>query len=184
MKKELNHEGYWYSTYEKHLPQPLARVRPFKGKAEFLAALEAVESKAQKRQYKGFSTCRICDCANGSADYNYKDWQWPSGYSHYIKKHNVQPSKEFHEFILECAETLLGPTNKTVEPAVTKRELRQLMGVVMEYTGSEKHRLYAMLTVKKLQRQLNGQKIPASIAALTVKATEDELNKALKRLGD
>lgn len=184
MKNESKKEGYWYSAQSPHLPHPIARTRQFKGKTEFLAALDAVEAKARKRQFKGFSICRVCDCANGSADHSYKEWEWPSGYRHYVAKHNVEPTAEFRTFIMEAAESMQGPTNKTVDPVVTKEDLRQLMSAAMSYTGSERHRLFFMLTIRKLRKQLDGQKIPASIAAITIDASEDELNKALKRLGD
>lgn len=183
MKNESKKEGYWYSAKSPHLPQPLVRTRPFKGKTEFLAALDEVEAKARRRQFKSFSTCRVCDCDNGRADYIYREWEWPSGYRHYVADHNVEPTDEFRTFIMKAG-AVSKPASKTVDPVVTKKDLRQLMSVVTEYTGSEKYRLFSMLTVKKMQKQLNGQKIPASVASLTVDASEDELHKALKRLGD
>lgn len=179
--KNIKKEGFWKSIYDEELPAPVSRVRPMEDKAAFLTALDAVQDKATRTSYRGLSYCRICEMQNGNGTYEYEGWMWPTGYRHYIEVHNVKPSSAFKEFIMSQVKV---QTPKTVEPTVSRYELRTLMGVVMEYTGSERVRLYSILTVKKLQRQLDGHKIPAAVAKLTETATEDELNKAIKRLGD
>lgn len=80
---------------------PVAKARPFKGQADFLAALYDIEDRANVIHYRGWSTCRICGKPNGSAEFEYRGWRWPSGYRHYVAEHNVRPSSEFHAFITE-----------------------------------------------------------------------------------
>lgn len=101
--KPLNREGFWYSEHSPYLPKPVPREKAWKGKREFLTALAEKESSpdANSTQYRGWSTCRICGCNNGSSDYELDGWLWPVGYSHYVEEHNVRPSLAFQEFILD-----------------------------------------------------------------------------------
>lgn len=46
------------------------------------------------------SLCRICGRLNGCSEFTLGEWQWPSGLRHYVEQHNVKPSDEFIEFIL------------------------------------------------------------------------------------
>ena len=92
-------EGFWYWEYEKHLPLPVECAEPFEGQTDFLRALDAVEEAANFLQAKGWSTCRICNCVNGSREYRTSVAQWPEGLRHYIAEHNVEPSKEFRNYI-------------------------------------------------------------------------------------
>lgn len=52
------------------------------------------------QSYRGSSTCRMCGQLNGSREFIVGDWEWPSGYRHYIGAHSVKPSDEFQAFIL------------------------------------------------------------------------------------
>lgn len=61
--------------------------------------LHKVEALARERHYKGWSTCCMCGCRNGSSEYSYKNFVWPSGLMHYIVDHNVKPSYQFITFI-------------------------------------------------------------------------------------
>jgi hypothetical protein len=61
--------------------------------------LGKVERKAGKTLYRGFSVCRLCHKHNGNAEYSYKGWSWPAGYKHYLRDHNVQPTKNFAKFL-------------------------------------------------------------------------------------
>ena len=103
----VNREGFWWSKYEPHLPAPHAKKRPWKGQADFLAALRKVESGLHGQHFKGGSKCRVCGCVNGSSEYKAEfmksTWEWPSGFAHYVKAHNVRPSLAFQEFILAAA---------------------------------------------------------------------------------
>lgn len=111
-------EGYWRPNksairyYEKDdiiLTYPdvtkLQGDRAFRGKSEFLAALSKVEGRAASVRYKGSSNCRICGIRNGSAEFSYRNAKWPEGYRHYVSAHNVKPSKEFAEFIMDAAKS-------------------------------------------------------------------------------
>lgn len=74
------------------------------GRTAFLLALSQVESRARKEAYRGWSTCRLCGGANGSEEYSYGGWEWPSGFAHYIRDHMVRPTPGFEQFILSAAE--------------------------------------------------------------------------------
>jgi hypothetical protein len=103
MKNELlRREGFWRNGKDyPELPKPVPNDKPWKGKRRFLKALAKAESRDRiGGPYKGWSNCRICDCKNGSSDYQLKGWEWPSGFHHYVEKHNIRPSLAFQEFIL------------------------------------------------------------------------------------
>jgi hypothetical protein len=51
-------------------------------------------------EYRGSSSCRICGCKNGYLEFRQNGWTWPSGYRHYIEKHNIKPSEEFIDMIM------------------------------------------------------------------------------------
>lgn len=100
-KKEIiKQEGFWYSEYEKQYPMPVPFVGEWEGKKEFLAKLKETEKNTNKAYYKGWSTCRLCKCHNGSFSHQYKSWKWPEGFIHYVRDHNVKPSDEFIKFIM------------------------------------------------------------------------------------
>jgi hypothetical protein len=81
------------------LPFPVAlKLKSFDAQA-FLVKLASVESKATSAPYKGWSTHRWDGSRNGSSDFKYKGWKWPSGYSTYIKQ-GVLPSASFFKFIM------------------------------------------------------------------------------------
>lgn len=50
-------------------------------------------------QYKGYSLCRICNCANGSTTVCLNGYAFPYGYFHYIIKHNIEVPLEFQQMI-------------------------------------------------------------------------------------
>ena len=102
MTKLKNREGYWRSKSEPNLPLPVAGEVAWKGKRRFLEALNKLEASEDTHHlaYKGWSTCRICECSNGSSSYSSGNWVWPSGFTHYVITHNVRPSLAFQEFIL------------------------------------------------------------------------------------
>lgn len=110
----INHEGFWWSEYESHLPKPIPLDYKWKGRKAFLKALRHVESEVESgdlsgrvNHYKGSSRCRICEVHNGSqefkCDFMKSTWVWPAGFAHYVMKHNVRPSQAFQEFILAAA---------------------------------------------------------------------------------
>lgn len=98
----MNIEGYWYNPYNATAyPMPVANETPFDGKETFLSRLALLEEKANVVYFKGFSICRICNCANGNREYNLENWHWPQGYRHYVETHNVIPSEAFMQFVME-----------------------------------------------------------------------------------
>ena len=93
----LRREGFWYSTHEPNLPMPIGVA--WGGRRIFLKRLAEVEANLRPLHYKGFSLCRLCGEHNGSQEFIYKGWTWPSGSRHYLEKHDVRPSLAFEEFI-------------------------------------------------------------------------------------
>lgn len=112
-KLNIQREGFWYPDKMpiKNSIDPLI-------KDYFLQKFEFVEKTIHKdifeknqtfpttKYYAGFSKCRICGQANGSEEYDTGKWIWPSGYIHYIREHNVNPSKGFYEYIIKFSDFL------------------------------------------------------------------------------
>lgn len=97
--------GFWKSAEEPDLPVPVAREAGDRSflKRTFLRSLTSVEELATEASYKGVSKCRICGCRNGSTEYSYGKYVWPSGLRHYVEAHDVQLPSDFVDFITEEA---------------------------------------------------------------------------------
>lgn len=98
-------EGFWHSEGEPDLPKPKVMAKASEwvktgGPEKFARLLNKVQTRARKRHFKGWSTCRICGRSNGSSEFSYKNVVWPSGLMHYIVDHNVKPSDQFIKFII------------------------------------------------------------------------------------
>lgn len=120
-------EGYWYSEREPHYPFPLQT--DVKVNKEFLNRLESyiksidesgnddvlaskIPTSSIQHSYvsskRGLSPCRLCGICNGSYEYHFKKYvdgvnvcfRAPEGLMHYSKDHNVHPSKEFFDFVM------------------------------------------------------------------------------------
>jgi hypothetical protein len=84
------------------LQMPIANTSDRYRKAYALELLDKIESDAFQERKKGQSTCRICGCQNGSGEYVFRkvfkhirrEIIMPSGYRHYIEKHNVSPDTD------------------------------------------------------------------------------------------
>ena len=98
MKNKI--EGYWYSEYEKQYPKPIPNTIDISIKQQFIEKLKKIQLHAHEVAYMGSSKCRLCDICNGSTEFNHKGWIWPIGYLHYIETHNVSPSKDFINFVI------------------------------------------------------------------------------------
>jgi|SRR5579863_8204374 len=57
----------------------------------FISCLARVEKKAHQVAYRGWSTCRLCGKMNGSYEFEYAGYTWPSGLKHYLEDHNIKP---------------------------------------------------------------------------------------------
>jgi hypothetical protein len=55
---------------------------------------------AKIKQYLGSSTCRICKKCNGGDEYHIDNLVIPSGYLHYIQKHNVKIDDKLKNYLL------------------------------------------------------------------------------------
>jgi hypothetical protein len=70
------------------------------GRKLFLQSLDLVETEAERIAYRGYSLCRLCGCMNGFEGLRLVEWEWPTGYRHYVVNHDMQPSSDFEVFIL------------------------------------------------------------------------------------
>lgn len=93
--------GYWYSTYEPHLPHPIAnqsrRDPPTR---------DAVRAHLQRGEvwmaFSGHSYCRLCDCNDasmGSCDLTDGVWIWPQGLTHYLDTHDIELPATFLDHV-------------------------------------------------------------------------------------
>lgn len=99
------YEGFWRSSSEadENLPWPVPDATWVQRDA-FLDLLGRAEADAQGVAYRGFSSCRLCGCRNGSRSFQLDDWEWPEGFRHYIVDHQVRPSSEFQTFVSRWAQ--------------------------------------------------------------------------------
>lgn len=106
MREGLKLEGFWYSKYSPEFPKPKPGPE-WKNKDKFIEKLTNLEERLERKRapyivfYRGYSNCRCCNKFNGTAEFHYKGWCWPTGFMHYVKDHEIKPSDEFIEFILE-----------------------------------------------------------------------------------
>jgi len=91
--------GYWRSDREPDLPNPLDHVDTKWVNSEKNIVIKYLDRGEVKNRYRGWSTCRICECRNGSTSMTDGVWLWPSGLAHYLRKHNVKPPQEFINYI-------------------------------------------------------------------------------------
>lgn len=130
---DTKREGFWRSPEDPTLPSPVANDRPWKGKSELLTRLKKIQSRAEGINYKGWSTCRVCNCRNGSVTFKYKGWSWPSGFIHYIEKHNVEPTDAFKKFINSFFTEAADPAG-----AIDKK-MRNRPGTIKERKAYKEH---------------------------------------------
>lgn len=111
-RPEFRVEGYWRNEYDASTslyPSPKSRPDAWPRKAEFLAKLGAVETALKNADcltyYRGLAPSRIEeDVYVGSCEFIDKTAKivWPCGYlQHYIDKHNVVPSADFYDYIMD-----------------------------------------------------------------------------------
>ena len=111
-------EGHWASSsnaekdkYKGIYPFPVEHKEPqWATQDKFLSKLMEIETYShryfgpiKKIGYLGWIKCRVCQCNLGSHEYQDKQtgiiWTEDMG-KHYIKQHNVIPSQQFYEFII------------------------------------------------------------------------------------
>ena len=92
--------GFWYSESTPDFPKfPGAKVVT-KMHHHFVERMYIVQSEfANSKFTKGSSTCRVCECENGSVEFYRENFVWPSGLAHYIKEHGYKPPEDFIKMI-------------------------------------------------------------------------------------
>lgn len=105
MENAMIRVGFWqmdgfFNPETKYYPNPIenSNNRTKEEVELFLEKLEKIERyEAKTEDNMGFSYCRICNIENGSREYIWNRYIWPSGYKHYIKKHNIEINDDFYE---------------------------------------------------------------------------------------
>ena len=96
---DKKYECYWFSSDYLNADYPI----PLYGDTmdtEFIEKLNQVLQKSTSTMYMGESLCRLCNIRNGNSEYSIGEFTLPSGALHYYKDHNVSPSAEFREYIM------------------------------------------------------------------------------------
>lgn len=101
------YEGYWRPSQKDadDLPWPESE-NGWAGQAAFLRALHLIEKNARAIAYRGISPCRLCGRGNGHQSFQFREWEWPEGFQHYVADHQVRPTDDFREFITSQAAQL------------------------------------------------------------------------------
>ncbi len=60
-------EGFWRSRTEPDLPMPVPDAWDGPDRRRFAIALQWLQNQLRPRNFRGWSTCRVCQCHNGSA---------------------------------------------------------------------------------------------------------------------
>lgn len=93
--------GFWSGNGPDNDQYPNAKDQvKFWDEAEKNQVLSHVNSGKVGRRQRGYSTCRICGCHNGSQDMTDGVYVWPIGFAHYIEEHGVKPPQEFIDHCL------------------------------------------------------------------------------------
>lgn len=100
IKSKLVQVGFWFSENNPEFPTPIKNSDGLDERTRSLI-VKYLESGNTVARYKGYSTCRICQCTNGSKEISDEKYIWPSGLSHYVKEHHVKLPEEFIKNILE-----------------------------------------------------------------------------------
>lgn len=120
-------EGYWWEPAGTKWPKPVKHGSPWPLQAVWLERLAHVEGVIAPHAATGnpwvdlgkdrvrffaygggtASLCRLCSVANGNREYQVcgnagtdaRTYRWPEGFRHYVERHNVIPSRMFHDLI-------------------------------------------------------------------------------------
>ena len=98
-------EGYWFQSVYTDKLYPFPKSTTEKVDVAFIEALQKTTDNIANNitHYCGFSSCRLCKSHNGNKEYSITKngilFRYPEGLIHYYTEHNVQPSKEFYDFI-------------------------------------------------------------------------------------
>ena len=63
----------------------------------------------------GFSPCRFCGAANGSAERTDGAYLWPEGLAHYLRDHGVRPPVSVIRHIISRQASMQPPPNEDQE---------------------------------------------------------------------
>jgi len=98
--KESAHMG-WIPGARVWTELPVANTSSLSSdqQTQLIHLLKRAEQVANRTEYFGFSTCRLCGICNGGEEFEWKGFVWPSGYMHYLLEHHVQMDERFEAFL-------------------------------------------------------------------------------------
>jgi hypothetical protein len=100
MKKNMK-IGYWKEKYiDETLPDPKEYIFSWNAEEKEKIIKYLKEFSSVSKQWRGFSTCRICNILNGTKCMTDGTFTYPEGYLHYIESHGVVPPQEFIDHVL------------------------------------------------------------------------------------
>lgn len=84
---------------------PMPRVSDTPVPKAFMDKLNLCIADVEPTLYLGSSYCRLCMCRNGCGEHSLTNKEgvtfvFPEGIFHYYEAHQVQPSPEFHSFVM------------------------------------------------------------------------------------
>lgn len=97
--------GYWKSNFEHHrhalvYPNPKDFIDETWDENTRQKVIDYLDNGVLHHGTRGFSTCRICGCPNGTSELTDGVFIWPDGLSHYLKEHQVRLPSYFVEHCL------------------------------------------------------------------------------------
>jgi hypothetical protein len=81
--------GHWANNQHPEYPVPVENSATPNEVALQLMLLSGLCSGRPEIRYRGWSTCRICRCKNGTYAFETTRGEIPVGLKHYIETHNV-----------------------------------------------------------------------------------------------
>lgn len=102
IKHEAASQEAWQEIHRKwegRIKDKATRVEKEREQDAYFADITAARDQAPMVAYRGWSSCRMCGCLNGTREYQHGGWRWPEGYAHYIEQHNIVPTADFITFI-------------------------------------------------------------------------------------
>lgn len=102
--------GFWRSEYEPEYPFPKENSG-----VNSTLILNLIH-KIMKSKHPdvlaaanmGCSPCRICKKSNGCTEYQWRNYQFPGGYIHYLEDHHVRVDPGFESELLKFKNEILG----------------------------------------------------------------------------
>jgi len=95
----VNKSKYMFEESKKYADPTKLQDKSFWESRDKAGVIAYLESGSKVNQYKGMSSCRICQQGVGSSERSDGTYAWPDRMEHYIKEHDLKIPEEFYEHI-------------------------------------------------------------------------------------